>query len=42
MGPNEYMKVKDERAGKEAIRKHLKQQGVCKKLGELAEAVIFD
>ena len=24
MGPNDYMKVKDKRAGKEAIRKHIK------------------
>ena len=42
MGQNEYMKVKDERGGKEAIKKHLKSQGVCKQLTQLAESVIFE
>ena len=36
------MKVNDHRTGKDAAKKHLKQQIICKILGELAERVLMD
>jgi hypothetical protein len=36
MGPNDYVKFNDHRTGKDAAKKHLKQQIICKILGELA------
>ena len=41
MGVNEYMKVKNEREGKSAIKKHIENKGTCKILENLVQNVIF-
>ncbi len=41
MGVNEYMKVKNEREGKSAIKKHIDNKATCKTLANLVQSVIF-
>ena len=41
MGVNEYMKVKSEREGKSAIKKHIEDKQTCKNLANLVQSVIF-
>ena len=41
MGVNEYMRVKNEREGKSAIKKHIENKQTCKTLANLVQNVIF-
>ena len=41
MGVNEYMKVKNEREGKSAIKRHIENKQTCKILANLVQNVIF-
>jgi serine/threonine protein kinase len=41
MGVNTYMKVKNEREGKQAIKKHIDEKQTCRVLANLVQSVIF-
>ena len=41
MGINAYLKVKNERDGKVALRKHIEDKQICIKLKNLIQSVFF-
>jgi serine/threonine protein kinase len=42
MGTDHYFKVKEERAAKGLIKKHIEEKGTCKIVGELATTLVLD
>jgi hypothetical protein len=42
MPKDEYFRIKDERAGRSALRRHVENKETCEVIQELAERMIFN